>query len=437
MKLPRVLVVSPVRFNQQAGGGVTMGNLFRGWPLDSIAQIYSSLYTKADHTVCTNYLFLQATRARRQISIRPRDMATLAKQIFHFALGQQKRLGHWTGMKKVLRWSRQFRPDIIYTHPQDTYPFYWSFPRQLAQILGIPYITHIMDDWPARYEAREGFINNFFLKPFLRENLQSLFDEAAFNIGISEEMGKAYRKRYGRTFVPFHNCINVSEWSSVKKSYHMDGKFRLVYLGVVTEDKELQSLMDIRDAVISIGQKGYPISMLIYSAPQWENIIRKHLEQSPWVVYKGYVYPADLPKTLSKADLLILPINFDSRSLTYVGYSLQTKVPEYMASGTPILAYGPPMSPNIRYAAREGWGRVVDHPDKTVLGNTIMRLMKDQNLRVRLGQRARDLAFRNHDAAVIRQRFRHLISKAAFGSFTNSDRADRGNRMLKVGNLQA
>ena len=29
-RYPRVLVVAPIKFNQQAGGGVTMGNLFRG-----------------------------------------------------------------------------------------------------------------------------------------------------------------------------------------------------------------------------------------------------------------------------------------------------------------------------------------------------------------------------------------------------------------------
>ena len=42
MNFPRILIISPVNFNQQSGSGVTMGNLFRGWPLDAIAQINSS-----------------------------------------------------------------------------------------------------------------------------------------------------------------------------------------------------------------------------------------------------------------------------------------------------------------------------------------------------------------------------------------------------------
>lgn len=403
MDFPRVLVIAPIKFNQQAGGGVTMGNLFRGWPLNAIAQIHTDLNTEADHSVCTNYLYLPPSPSKR-----PRRSEAI--QLLSFATG---RLEYAVPMEELLKWSRQFAPDVIYARPGEDPPFYCWLTRQLARELSIPYVTHIMDDWPARFENQQGWKNNLFWKPLLRRSLQILLDEAAINIGISSEMCEAYQKRYKCEFVPFHNCIDVSEWSDIEKSYQTESEFCLLYLGVVTEDKELGSLMDIRDAALSLRQQGYSIRLLIYSAPQWKNIIQKHLEHPPWVVYSGYVHPTELPRVLSKADLLVLPINFDRASLTYVGYSIQTKVPEYMASGTLVLIYGPPTSPNVRYAEREGWGFIVDQPDKVRLEKAIIELIEKSELRAKLGQHARSLAFRNHDAGIVRQQFRQLMNDVA------------------------
>ena len=115
----------------------------------------------------------------------------------------------------------------------------------------------------------------------LRYNLQLLFDHATVNLGISAEMGVAYKKRYNREFIPFHNCVDVSYWSSFKKSYEVNDRFRIVYLGAATEDKELYSLQDIKNVVLSLNQKGFLVRFSIYGPPHYRNTIEKHLLFSP------------------------------------------------------------------------------------------------------------------------------------------------------------
>ena len=396
-----------------------MGNLFRGWAPDAIAQIHSDLFTKADHTVCTTYYHLPDSS---EFSLfRPWKIALLFKQMLCFAIGRRDTLGHWVRLENLLSWSRQLAPDVIYARPTNKPTFYWWLPQQLAKCLDIPYATHIMDDWPARYETKTGWRNNVFWKPLLRSSLQSLFEGAVVNLGISNEMCQAYQERYHSSYVPFHNCIEISNWSHVEKSYDANEEFQLVYLGAVTEDKELQSLVDIRNVVLSLREQGHGVRLLIYSASFWQDTIEKHLAHPPGVTYRGYVEPSDLPRVLSRADLLVLPINFDQRSLTYVGYSLQTKVPQYMASGTPVLLYAPASSPNTRYAARERWGMLVDQPDKAKLKEAIIKLMQEPSLRAKLGQRARALAFREHDAVQVRQRFRKVMSDVALGTYRKGE----------------
>ena len=416
MAFPRVLVISPIRFNQQTGSGVTMSNLFRGWPRDAIAQIHSDDFTESDHTVCNRYLYLPPLPIERPRSLRAVVLNLI--EFISFVTGWQMPLRALLFMKEALKWSRQFSPDLIYTRPSEQTILHCWLPRQLAKEFGIPYVTRILDDWPARYEERQGLTNKFFRKPLLRKRLQALFDEAAINLGISVEMCSAYKERYGVRFVPFHNCIDIEEWAHLEKSYQVEGEFCIAYVGAVTEDKELGSLIDIRNAVLSLRQEGHLVRLQIYGPELYEGTIEKYLAHPPGVVYGGSFHHEEKTAVLSRADLLILPINFDSYSLAYVGYSFQTKVPEYMASGTPVLVYGPPTSPNVRYASRDGWGLVVDQPDTGRIEEAIIRLMEDSSLRAELGRRARDLAFRNHNGKKVRRSFRRLMSEVAFGSLS-------------------
>jgi glycosyltransferase involved in cell wall biosynthesis len=110
---------------------------------------------------------------------------------------------------------------------------------------------------------------------------------------------------------------------------------------------------------------------------------------------------------------LVVPVNFDEQSIINVQYSMPTKVPEYMASGTPVLVYAPAHMPATEYARREAWGYVVDRSDRRLLEKALLDLIKSEELRARLGTRGRELALCNHDARVVRGQFRQLMQKAA------------------------
>jgi len=56
---PRVLVITSNNFNLRAGGGITLTNLFRGWPAHRLANLHEDS-TPPDRSVCAN--FFQLTR---------------------------------------------------------------------------------------------------------------------------------------------------------------------------------------------------------------------------------------------------------------------------------------------------------------------------------------------------------------------------------------
>ncbi len=426
---PRVLVIATVSFNWEAGGGVTMCNLFKGWPTNRIAQIYTYGVRNKDMSVCRTYYRLppvdrqfEITEGRALFGRGP-----VARVLRRSRAHRLLRLEH--RYQEAIAFARQFKPDVAYVRPLDKPSSYWWFGHDLCTLLGIPYVTHIMDDWPARYadEAKAG--TNADIPPGLRGRLKSrrmasavqrTIDGAATNIAISPEMASAFGERYGRPFEAFHNTLDIRRWSSLRQPRPtgragIDRPFVIRYVGGLMEDKELRSLQEIAAAARRLHDAGRSIRFEIHCGPAWNDAVDQHLTDVPVTGRGAFLKQDELPAVLSTADLLVLPINFDERSRKYVGYSMQTKGPEYMAAGAPILVYGPPSNPNVRYARDAGWAFVIDHHDPTgaAIAETIERLVRDPVQGERIAERAERIAAANHDASVVRNRFQRVIMDAA------------------------
>lgn len=434
-EFPRVLVIATVSFNWEAGGGVTMCNLFKGWPQNRIAQIYTYGVLNKDMSVCRTYYRLppidrqfELTEGRSLFGRGP-----IAKVLRRTRMRRLLRLEHQ--YQEAIAFARQFKPDVAYVRPLDKPSSYWWFGHDLCKLLDIPYVTHIMDDWPARYDDDSRAGTNRDIPRGIRGRMkarrlasatQQTINSAANNIAISPEMAAAFGERYRKPFDAFHNTVDVKHWTSKRQERPagtpgVDRPFVIRYVGGLMADKELRSLQEIAAAARRLHDAGRKIRFEIHCGPAWNNAVDEHLADDPVVGRGAFLTQDELPAVLSAADLLVLPINFDERSTKYVGYSMQTKGPEYMASGAPILVYGPATNPNVRYAKDAGWGIVIDQHDPTSssLAAAIEGIITDPRRANEVARRADAIVMANHDASVVRRRFREVIVSAA-ASRTNA-----------------
>ncbi|MEL6497728.1 MAG: hypothetical protein AAF937_05075 [Planctomycetota bacterium] len=426
---PRVLVIATVSFNLEAGGGVTMSNLFRGWPQSRIAQIYSYGVRNKDKSICRTFYRLppvdrQLEFAEGRPLFGPRATArALRRSRAHRFFRLEHRF------QEAIAFARQFRPDVAYLRPLDKPSCYWWFGHDLCRLMGIPYVTHIMDDWPARYAAEaksgtnqdiprgaRGGMKSRRMQSAIRQTIRG----AAANIAISPEMASAFAERYDRPFKAFHNTIDVKRWSAAREPRPsgragIDRPFVIRYVGGLMADKELRSLQEIALAARKLHDTGTKIRFEVHCGPAWDDAVEEHLADRPVTQRGAFLSQDDLPRVLSTADLLVLPVNFDERSRQYVGLSMQTKGPEYMASGAPILVYGPSSNPNVRYAKDAGWAIVADKhdPEGHKLASVIHRVIADERIARRAAMRAEDIVARNHDVSVVRQAFHDVMREAA------------------------
>jgi glycosyltransferase involved in cell wall biosynthesis len=115
----------------------------------------------------------------------------------------------------------------------------------------------------------------------------------------------------------------------------------------------------------------------------------------------------------AEADVLVICYDFDAKSIRQARYSMPGKLAECMASGTPILVYGPPGLPVVEYARREGWGKVVDRRDPKALQAAVCELMTSAALREQLGRTAQRLAAEWHNAKVVAAACRTILRNVA------------------------
>jgi glycosyltransferase involved in cell wall biosynthesis len=115
---------------------------------------------------------------------------------------------------------------------------------------------------------------------------------------------------------------------------------------------------------------------------------------------------------LAQADVLLLPVNFNRTSVDFVRYSMPTKVPAYLNSGTPVLAYGSTETAQIRYATDSGWALVVSDQSVGTLKAALKRIVSNTCLREKLSAAAR-LAAADHDSGTVRVGFQEVLCRAA------------------------
>jgi glycosyltransferase involved in cell wall biosynthesis len=419
---PRVLFVTSAAFNRVTGGGITFGNLFRGWPADRLATVHNDMVPTTDD-VCRLYYRL----SRREIDRWPRrthaaEMPVagpaaavappgLVRRLKTFVIGNAwPDAGRLT--PQLAEWIDAFRPQLLYTILGTIGMM--ELIDAIRTRFGLPLVIHFMDDWPSH--LYRGGLLSALPRARMEALIHRLVGAARARLAIGAAMARVYGERYGVPFTPFQNALDLASLPVGLDSAArpIGDPAQLLYVGSIFDNAQFSSLVDIAQAVAGLAAAGRRIRLDIHSPAHLAERFRPRLEVAPCVrLHDTITDDAAFFRRIAAADLLVLPVNFDADSLRLVRFSMPTKLPAYLASGTPVLVYGPREAAQVAYAADEGWGHVVGARDAAALRGAVTRLLDDQALRARLVGTARAVLRKNHDAAAVRRRFHDTLTAAA------------------------
>jgi glycosyltransferase involved in cell wall biosynthesis len=429
---PRALFVTPAAFNHITGGGITFSALFQGWPTDRLATVHSDPIPTADD-VCQRYYRLSPAEITRWPRLRTSsenkapvpDIATPPN--FSSGLRTAKRwivgngwpdTGHLT--PELESWIGDFKPQILYTILGTIGMM--ELVDAIRRRFALPLVVHFMDDWPSH--LYRGGLLSFAARVRMNFLIRRLVGAATERMAICDAMAEAFELRYGAPFSVYHNPVDmkaVTGWVGEAMPANGDpdtgSALRVLYVGSIFGNAQAQSLIDIARAVASLAQGGRAIQFDLYSPLHLAERFRPAIELAPNVRLQDTIADdACFFQMIAAADVLVLPVNFDADSVRLVRYSMPTKLPAYMASGTATLVYGPPGVAQVEYARRYGWGYVQDREGVEGVTKALARLADDEPLRTELAARAVALAVSRHDAATVRSAFQASLIGAAKAS---------------------
>jgi len=433
MSFPKVLIIGQ-SFNKKSGGGVTISNLFMGWPKDRLAVASNvNLYSDLDTSVCDTYYQLGYNNKLHPFPLNiilPKihcgllpvttNTGTATKEVQPVKSGKYKiiyqgltALLHFFGLYNVFyklkitadfsAWIKEYNPDIIYTQLASLELV--RLVDDLYEHTKKPVAIHIMDDWPLTIN-KPGIFYGYWQNVIDKE-FRKLISKSAVLLSISDAMGDEYKQRYGREFIPFHNPIDINYWKPVEpKTYTLKNKFTILYAGRIGFGIK-SSIADIAAAVNEIAITNKNIVFEIQTADEQE--LSKHIALNEQVKWMQPIAYGALPAKFSGVDLLLLPQDFDEKAVRFLKYSFPTKVSEYMISGTPILVYGDERTGLTKYVLKEKWAYVVTENKKAALVKAITDLYNDRQLRQQLAERAQQMAIEREDAVTVRKAFAKVL----------------------------
>lgn len=436
---PKILVYGQP-FNRLSGGGITISNLFKGWPQDRLAATFVAWGNTVFETdICNNIYLIGSTEHKwrfplnwfkrsfpysrivsgaevQQIpSIQPtvtvrRTLSDLLNPILHW-LGIYHFASRIILSDKQKAWLMDYKPEIIYLQVSTLEGI--KFALQLIDYLNTPTVMHIMDDWPSTLGGKGLFA--CFLKKKVNREFVKLLNKITCCFTISDAMAEEYKKRYGKNFEVYHNPVEVEHTKSPSGNI-ADKKcdtLRILYIGRIgTANKK--SIISFANAISTSTN---------FRLDLFTKDLDERIKGSINKLNNVTIYPAiphnQIPSLLINYDLLLLPLDFTEEGIKFAKYSLPTKASEYMLSGKPVIVFAPKETAVSKFFREHDCGYCLTENTPDSIHSALNILMSNREYCERISKKAVRIAEEKFDAINVRRKFRDTLTKIVYNNYSH------------------
>lgn len=434
---PRVLIIGET-FRYTGGGGITLINLFKDWNINNLAVVTEKIQETTPESSCNKFYRLGhlemkfpfpfnfinkiddsgdvKVKALKKVPKIKNDEKRKFKSTIKFELEMvYYRFLIFLGIcnsnyqlkisEQLLKWVKDFSPDVIYAQPFSYKDM--VFALDLKKATGIPLALHIMDDSVSFSNKPNLFY--FHWKNKINNIFKQLVEMADIHLSISEAMSEEYFIRYKKYFRPFRNPIDIYAWTPfMKRKWSIDQEINIIYTGRLAVPN-INALYTFCKAVEGMNNEAIPIMLHIYSIDK--NAKFTHRTSNFKSIFIHEAIPFDkIPSLVSKFDIALLPIDFTKKGIEYARYSISTKTSEYMISGVPILLFAPKQVALTKYAEKNKIMHIVNENSIEKLTLALKELINDEKLRYSLALQAISVAESESDSLHVRKCFREALS---------------------------
>jgi glycosyltransferase involved in cell wall biosynthesis len=204
-----------------------------------------------------------------------------------------------------------------------------NYAHWIAQKYKISLVVHLADYSPE----------------FERPSSANILRGASKLVCITEEMKSMYEGTLGRKDIEVlqngaeQACFEIASPRPV--AFSAQNPFVLCFIGGLFSHLHGDCIEDVLEAISQIRKKIPWIEFHLYGQRQPADFL-KDLINSDGITHHGIVMPLEKKfEIMEKAHCFVIPSSFKEEKHRHYRYSFPTKLPELIASGRPILSYGP------------------------------------------------------------------------------------------------
>ena len=288
---------------------------------------------------------------------------------------------------------------IVCTGGHEVLDFPASFVA--SRLAGTSFYAYLLDQYSQMVSYIIGNSLLELVEPWILPRAQGV-------IAPNEFLSKELTARYKIKPVVIHNPCDLGMYQKnglVDERVDIGGReIKIVYTGGLGR-VHFDAFRNLLAAIESLGQKEVRLHLFI---PQSKEASEKEGIRGR-VVYHPHQPLSEMPTIQKGADILFLPLTFDSSYQDIVRTAAPGKMGEYLAARRPILVHAPPDSFIAWYFRQYECGFVVDQNDPARLADGLERMLSDTALCERLAARAWERAEADFALPKARKQFANLL----------------------------
>ncbi len=339
---PRVLHVGFTELGAPNSAAITLARAFGSWPEDRILQLCFRPETQRQTVLDTRGTLTRTveTRAALFTSLRTPGGSNTGTRAQHHpvrgSLRAMRDLGPVRVPRAVIDQVTQFSPEVIHS------PVWGLRVSRLclaiSRTFDIPIVPHFMDDWPTT--AHAGVMMARTVRRQMHKTLRDLLDHSPRLLVVGQLMAEEYTARYDRECDVVGNCVSESDIMRMREQKPAADR-TLLYVGGLS-NRRSQVIQRVAEHL----PEGWQLRLFVNpkEAASGADLARR----SGRIEHAGSLNPEDVPEKLGSAAALLFVETDDPDTLAYTRLSVSGKVPEYLLSGRPVVAVGPPTQASIR-----------------------------------------------------------------------------------------
>lgn len=420
----KVLIVSHLPVATQNNMGKTFLSLFTEFQRQELCQLYiypaipdvdrcNAYYRVTDKEVLRSIVTLKAPGGELDSVLiqpdqglyeEPEDEGFYRNTKNKSPVRRMLRDGMWAMSRwysaQLERWLDREQPDCIFLAPGPA-KFIYNVALKIAKKRQIPMVCYVCDEY--YFVERPKSLPARLRLGSLKRKIEETLHKSAHLVVICDEL-KAEYEGYFR--VATTTLMTGTAYPIAPEPEKMAPR-TISYFGNIRCNRYL-SLAQVGRALDRLNAEGGEYRLKIYTSEKDEAFLAP-LKAVKSIELCGFVTGAAFDKALSQAELLLHTEAFDEASIDGVRHSVSTKIADSLASGKPLLAYGPGEVASMGHLLRNQCALTATSEGE--LEQMLRTAFTDEAARDRTVKRALEVAKQYHNSEETGKKLRRIFEE--------------------------